>query len=750
MNDDLFPPLWTSDNVSSSESISATPSVLEKMLQEEPEFVNQELNVFTDRHFFTDLYNTFSSSQIDTQGNESDFEAYNRQLETELTLRGKMKEHIRTKQHLHGIPLRHTVGDDQLDNFVSLDIPSGPVKRTRLLRSQNYVAKNGSETVIRDSCSVRTNAIDNINFVAFDQVPEKSKKLPSQIYGNVIQRKLSVRHLNSIAFGATWGVGAFLNSGRAFSVAGPLGCLLGMIIAGIVVICTMVSFAEMVTFLPVTDGISGLTSRFLDDAAGFALGSTYYFSFALGLPAEIIASVICLDYFSGLCDTRGSRAGWISLFYLFAVVSNMFDVRIFGEVEFLGNVIKTAFLFSIIIIMVVINRGGLDSSFIGFRFWDSSKSISSLEFFTGPFRPTFDLSGGQAVDGISGPTGHFLSVIAATLICCYAYISIEAPCIAAGEAVNPRRALPQATKKAVWKIFIFYTVSTFCVGLNIYSGDPRLARYFDASGESQFSQAIIEAMDGAICSKYPRMRLEERNQSPWVLAVESAGCTLPSVLNAFIVFFAVTSSSSHLYVASRSLYALSIQGKAPKIFSRCTKRGIPHFSVGISSCIGLLAFLGIDDRAAKVFQHMVSLISSSGIIAWSGISLSYIRFHYGLQLRPDIIARSEEAYPFKVPLQPYIAIVGFTGSLLFVLLMGFGVFITGFWDTLTFFTSYGGVILFVLLFIGYKVLKTTKIQPLDQLDLDTGRREVDSIVWAEKREFRFRRGELLSRLLEFF
>ena len=111
-----------------------------------------------------------------------------------------------------------------------------------------------------------------------DTIPPSNKK-----QSKYLQRKLKIRHLQMISFGGTLGVGLFLNSGKAFVLAGGFGTLLAFTICGLIVLATMVSFCEMVTFVSVIDGVSGLSSRFVDESFGFAVGWLYFASFAFGL-----------------------------------------------------------------------------------------------------------------------------------------------------------------------------------------------------------------------------------------------------------------------------------------------------------------------------------------------------------------------------------------------------------------------------------------------------------------------------------
>ena len=74
-------------------------------------------------------------------------------------------------------------------------------------------------------------------------------------------------------------------------------------------------------------------------------------------------------------------------------------------------------------------------------------------------------------------------------------------------------------------------------------------------------------------------------QSPYVIAIRRAGIhTLPSIINAAIFTSAFSAGNSFLFCSSRILYGLSIRGQAPRIFSFCTKNGLPIVSVLF--CVG--------------------------------------------------------------------------------------------------------------------------------------------------------------------
>lgn len=563
-----------------------------------------------------------------------------------------------------------------------------------------------------------------------------------------LQRKLKVRHLQMISFGGTLGVGLFLNSGKAFTIAGGLGTVLAFAFVGLIVLATITSFSEMVTFVSVVDGVSGLSSRFVEESFGFATGWLYFLSFSLGLAGEIVASVIILSYFpdSKVLENSGATAGFVTLFLSFCIISNLLDVRVFGEIEYISSIIKVIITLIMIIAMIVINRGGIgNQGVIGFKFWRHLESIFDHDLIFGPFRPTFNPNN-TGMDptsvGIGGNWGRLLSLVTAMTVVIYSYSGTEIVCIAACEAQNPRKALPSATRRVFWRILIFYCLASFVVSLNIYAADPRLLRYYTGttgvSSQDFDSNYAIHFLGGINCKANYEVHAGFSNgsQSPWTVAFQSAGlCTWSSFATACLVFFAFSCGNSQLYVSSRTIYSLALQNKAPGFLKNCNRFGIPYNAVLASSMIGFSSYMCVSQLATKVFQTLTSLTSSTGSLVWFSMCVSYVRFYFGLKKRPDIVSREDKSYPYRSPFQPYTAIFGLFGSGTMILLMGFVVFIKGYWDTLLFFSSYGSLILFLILYLGYKSVKGTRVLSLEALDFDSGRREADIYVWDGGKEF---------------
>ncbi|KAL3231621.1 SPS-sensor component SSY1 [Nakaseomyces bracarensis] len=619
-------------------------------------------------------------------------------------------------------------------------------------------AKNGSISEDIDSNTDNHSGYQKEKGNAYHRFQKMIQRRSAEQYH--LQRKLKARHIQMLAIGACLSVGIFMTSGKAFSIAGPFGCLIGFILSGSVILATMMSFTELATLIPVSSGFSGLASRFVEDAFGFALGWTYWFASMVALPAQVVSCTFYFSHYQHFHLSRGGTAGFVTLFSLFPLVIHFFDVRVVGEFVYIIGLFKVIFTVAIIIIMLVINGGHghrVEGGRVGFRYWDSGKS--SLKNITyGLFRPTFDLSdlGTGSIAGIGGARGRFIAIGSVMLISTFAFSGVEMTFVASGEAKNPRKTIPSAMRRTFTFIFLIYLFLIFSVSINIYCGDPRLLSYYSGvlmerydnigqkvSNEWQVSYVCEETIRG----HYSEIDSQSGFSSPWVLALENFGlCSFASGFNAVLIFFTSSATISSLYSSSRTLYAMSVQRKAPAIFRICNDRGIPYVAVAFSSIFAVVAYLAVDDAAVANFDVLMNIASASTSIIWLGLNVSFLRFYFALEKRKDIVSRNDVFYPYKSPVQPYLAIYGLVGCIIFVLFMGFINFIDGYWNTKSFFSSYGGLIIFCVCYLSYRIFSSSKIQRLDQLDLDTGRREIDRILWTEHRQYRGPYSEKLKKL----
>lgn len=221
--------------------------------------------------------------------------------------------------------------------------------------------------------------------------------------------------------------------------------------------------------------------------------------------------------------------------------------------------------------------------------------------------------------------------------------------------------------------------------------------------------------------------------SPFVVAIKLSGIkVLPGILNAAIMIFVFSAANSDLYIASRTLYGLAHENKAPAIFKKTDARGVPIYALGLSTCFCLLAFLGVNTDSYTVFGYFVNLVTMFGLLTWISILIAHIHF---------VNARKAQGIPnsalaYVAPLGKWGSIGALIFSILIAFFKGFALFC---WhklgqkefDTRTFVTTYLGIPLYFIMFFGYKfIMKTSLIKPEDA-DLYSGKARID----AEEAEF---------------
>ncbi|KAF4119352.1 hypothetical protein GMORB2_4871 [Geosmithia morbida] len=480
-----------------------------------------------------------------------------------------------------------------------------------------------------------------------------------------LERTLSSRHLQFIAIGGTIGTGLFLGTGTALSKAGPVSLLIAFIFVGSVVFSVMVALGEMAAYIPVPGAFTAYATRFVDPTTGFAMGWIYWFSWSLTFALELSAAGIIIQYW----DESLSIGIWIAVFWVVFTALNFLPVKWFGEVEMYLSLIKVVTIVGFIIFSICVNAGVGRQGYIGFHNWAHPGAFAEY-----------------MAEGAGGKFAGFWAVL---VTAAFSYQGTELVGIGAGETADPRRAIPSAIRGAFWGIFSLFTATVFFLGLNI--------PYDDAALQNDTQDA---------------------SASPLVIVANIAGVeVLPSILNAVLLTAVLTAANSNVYSSSRILVSLANSGHAPRILTRTNRIGTPIYSVGLCSLVGFLGFLNLSSDGTVAFNWLLNIVSIAGLISWSLINLCHLRFMRVLEQRG--IPRS--TLPYVAPLQPYLSYFGLFFNVLIVITNGFAVFMD--WNTTDFFTAYISVILFVVLFVGHKIIFRTKSIPLAEVDIDSGRSE---------------------------
>jgi amino acid transporter len=284
--------------------------------------------------------------------------------------------------------------------------------------------------------------------------------------------------------------------------------------------------------------------------------------------------------------------------------------------------------------------------------------------------------------------GKFVGFWAVLIQAGFSYQGTELVGVAAGETENPQKTVPSAIRKTFVRILLFFVLTIFFIGLVVpYTNDRLTTSTTNASS------------------------------SPMVIAADLAGVkVLPSLINVVLLTVVLSAANSNVYSGSRILTGLAHEGFAPKFFARTTQGGVPYISVMFTALFGLLGFMNVSADAGQVFTWLVNLSSVAGFVTWSSINACHIAFMRALAAR----GVSRDTLPYKAVLQPYLAWYGLFFNILIALTQGFTAFIPTF-NVTDFFIAYICIIVFVVLYLGHKIIMRPSFVKAAEADLDTGR-----------------------------
>lgn len=438
---------------------------------------------------------------------------------------------------------------------------------------------------------------------------EKEKQYPgrpvvtnvgSRIEGDTLTRGLKSRHIQLLALGGCIGTGLFVGSGAALSATGPAPLLLSYIIMSVVIFFVMNAMAEMSTFLPLPgSGAQQFVNDYFDRSTGFAIGYNYWYAFAILVAAEISAAAIVIEYWT----TKVNIAVWITIFLVLLFCLNMIPVKYFGETEFYFAGIKIIAIIGLIILGVVLFFGGGPNQHgvLGFRYWKHGDAFKEHL--------------------VGGSTGRFLSVWTAIIKAGYSFIcSPELIVATGGECVKPRRNIPKAADRFIYRLAFFYILGSLVIGVVADSNSKRL---LSGSGDA--------------------------SASPFVLGIQNAGIpVLNHIINAVILTSAASAGNSFLYSSSRTLFSMANNGCAPRIFTTVNRFGIPYYCVLASFAVACLSYLNVSSSAANVFAWFSNISTISGFISWIFVCIAYLRWRKAI-----VIQGLEDRVTYRTKFQPY-------------------------------------------------------------------------------------------------
>ncbi|CAJ0679576.1 amino acid permease [Ralstonia mannitolilytica] len=480
-----------------------------------------------------------------------------------------------------------------------------------------------------------------------------------------LRRRLRSRHIMMIALSGAIGTGLFVASGASIAQAGPGGALLTYTLIGVMVYCLMTSLGELAVHLPVSGSFVTYSRLYVEEGFGFALGWNYWFSLAVTVAVELAAAQLVMKYwFPGV-----SGIVWSAAFLLLMFMLNAFSVRGFGEAEYWFSMVKvvTIVVFLLIGLAMIfgIMHGGPASGWHNFTVGDA------------PF------------------VGGVPAMVGVAMIAGFSFQGVETVGVAAGEAENPSRTIPRAIRQTFWRILLFYVLAILIIGVLLPYTDPNLLRN--------------EATDIGV--------------SPFTLVFQHAGLAFAAgMMNAVVLTALLSSGTSSLYVSTRILYDLALEGQAPRWFAKVSDNGVPHRALVVTSAVGALCFFSSLFGDQVVYLWLLNTSAVTCFIAWFGIALAHYRFRKGFVSQGHSVRQLAYRSPFfpfgpiMVAILCVVIILGQNTKALLAPLENLGAFLS----------TYCGVFVFVAIWLGYRWKFKTRFVPYAQMQFSTAHLAADA------------------------
>jgi L-asparagine transporter-like permease len=403
-----------------------------------------------------------------------------------------------------------------------------------------------------------------------------------------LHRNLTPGQLAMIGLGSTIGTGLFLGSAISVKLAGP-AVILSFAGAACIALTMMWALAEMAAAHPAAGSFGLYAEIYLHPWAGFAIRLTYWLCMMVVIGSEVVAaSIYCKFWFPATPSWV-----WIGLFSLVILYVNTISIGNLGTFEYILSMIKVVTIVAFLILGTALLAG------VGF--------------------PRLGLANYTAHGGFlpNGWKGVGLGVIMGL----FSFFGIEVVGSAAGEAADPKVAVPKALRKTLIFLVLFYVA-----GLALVVG-------------------IVP---------WTQIGLGE---SPFVRVFQSVGIPATShVMNFVVLTAALSSAVANLYFGARLAFSLARGGYVPAVLGRLSKKGMPVIAV-LASAGGMAAALVLSEYFKdSLFIFMIGLSTFGAMFAWLMTLLTHLafrRFH----------ERQAKPYLRLGPRGPWASLIGLAGVL---------------------------------------------------------------------------------------
>lgn len=459
-----------------------------------------------------------------------------------------------------------------------------------------------------------------------------------------------------VAIGGAIGTGLFVASGATVSQAGPGGAIVTYLLVGLMVYFLMTSLGELSAHMPLSGSFASYGARYVDEGFGFAIGWNYWYNWAITVAVDLVAAQLVMQYW--LPSVPGIL--WSVLFLGIIFLLNFVSVKGFGEGEFWFASIKVI----TVILFLVIGLSLIVSILLGHN-------------------PQMGL--GYLTQGDAPFVGGIPAILSVAMIAAFSFQGTELIGVAAGESDNPQKSVPQAIRQVFWRILLFYILTIIVISVLIPYTDPNLLK--NGTGDIAVS--------------------------PFTLVFQRAGlASAAAVMNAVVLTSVLSAGNAGMYAATRTLYALALEGKAPRIFAKLSSSGVPCNALYATTFIAMLCTLTALFPEQAIYNWLLNLSGMTGIIVWLGIAICHYRFRKGFLLNGHAL----EELPYQAKWFPFGPLFAFVCCLLVTFGSAIFAILDGQANWLSLIGIYISIPLFLLIWLGYRIVYKVRIVPYQAMN----------------------------------
>ncbi|KAF9875022.1 general amino-acid permease gap1 [Colletotrichum karsti] len=404
-----------------------------------------------------------------------------------------------------------------------------------------------------------------------------------------LHRSFSPRQIHIISLGSSMGSGIFIATGKALASGGPGTMFLAYLIVCSGVWANLQILGEMTIAFPVSGSFVDYAGRWVDPALAFGAGFAEWLGWIAVFAAEAEFFVVLIRYWGDAVP----HAALITIFLALCLIVFCLPNKVFAWLQCFGSLVKIIlFVFVAALSLALIAGAGPTGVVRDGSYWRDGQAFQN---------------------GFGGFASCALLAIWA--VGDQVFISVMG-----GEASSPRYSMAHASTLIPLRVGFMYLAVVVLIGIIVPSDDPLLL------GESGSAA------------------------SPFVIAANNAGLAgIPDFINVCMIIGIMAISLEALYLPSRIIRTMALQGLIPEVFAKCDQKGRPRWALLISSTVGVaLSYLSLSSGGTMALNWFISITSASFFTNWAIIAFTSLRFRAALRVQDDKLFNQTFAWKSKL------------------------------------------------------------------------------------------------------